>query len=152
MSLVLGRARLSHAAAIGENLRAGDWAELQALGYTRGTDACEACINDCPESITCLEDGVPIAAWGHKPDPMLLSGTALLWCLTTPAVERHKKSILRFSRAWCAELLESFYRLESTTSPIYPQAVRWTSWLGFRPISSITINGVEFNVIEKLRG
>ena len=151
MTLEIVKARPEHAAVIGENMRAGDWSELLHMGYANGTHAVMSCIVDCPDSVVCLEDGVPIAGWGYKRDSMLLADTALLWCITTPAVERHKRELLRWSRDFCDSLLIHFGRLESTVSRIYPQAVRWTEWLGFVPVSEVTANGVVFTIIEKVR-
>lgn len=151
MTLEIVKSTYAHAEPIGNNLRRGDWAELFAMGYTSGRHAMLACLKDCPDSVTCLEDGAPIAAWGYKRDDMLCSDTAYLWCMTTPAVERHKRSILRFSRDFCDSLLLHFGRLESAVSPIYPQSERWTRWLGFEPVSRIVLGGAPFDVIVKMR-
>ena len=148
-------AKIEHAVHLGENLRAGDWLELKHMGYTRGQDAAAACIEDCKASVVALEDGLPIAGWGHKPDDMLIASTAYLWCMTTPAVERYKKAILRLSRDFVADLQLRFERLESTVSPIYPEAMRWTKWLGFKPApgeSTVVLNGVEFINIVRVKG
>jgi len=139
---------------IGDDLRAGDWNELRHMGYRRGRDAVKLCMDECKASVTAVEDGVPIAAWGYKPDDMLLSGAAYLWCMTTPSVERHKRKILQLSKAFCDDLLQAFARLESTVSPEYPEALRWVTWLGFKPTPGqyeLVLNGMKFwnIVLEK---
>lgn len=147
MSLRIAPAAIEHADAIGGNLRAGDWMEVRAMGYKCGRDALRTCMEAGGEGVTCFEDDAPIAAWGYVPDAMLLASTAYLWCFTTPAVERHKKAILFLSREFTRDLLDRFDRLESTVAPAYEQALRWTRWLGFKPIphnAEVTLRGVLF--------
>jgi hypothetical protein len=151
MTLQLVPAELAHAEAIGANLRAGDLAEILAMGYERGTDAVKHCISTSEDATIVLERGVPIAGFGQQPDAYRMSGTTYVWCMTTPAVERHKKDILWLSREFCAATLQRYFRLISSTSPIYPEAVRWTKWLGFETFSEETVNGVLFYNIVKTR-
>ena len=133
-----------HIAPIAADLRDGDWMELRAMGYKTPLHAVRACADNHPHSVAALDAGLPIAAWGYRPDDLLLSDTAYLWCVTTNAVKAHKKEILRLSRGFVDRLQMQYGRLESTVSPIYPQAMRWVEWLGFKPFSEETRNGVRF--------
>jgi len=154
MSLRIVPCERWHIPLIGNNLRAGEQLEFKAMGYRTGRAAVRACMREHPYSVTCLEDNTPIAAWGYKPDPMILANTAYIWCATTTRVLRHKKMILNLSRDFLDHLHQDFERLESTVSPQYPEAMRWVKWLGFKPTpgeNTQILKGVTFINIVKVR-
>lgn len=137
---------------IGVALREQDQQEALALGFANGTIALSHIARQHPYSFMAMEDGHPIAAWGHGP----LSGSLLdqaggVWCFTARGVERHKKDILRLSRAFIADVQGNYSTLESSVMTSYEASIRWVQWLGFSIKGIQTVNGHDFYRIVRDR-
>ena len=133
------RATLAHAAAMVGRLRAGDAAEVEALGVTQ-LEALEHGVRASAWARTALVGGEPAAMWGVAAEG-LLGGVGNAWLLTTPLVEQHKKRLVRQALTEFAAMREAFPVLHGIIDPDYRQAVRLVERLGCR------VSGQTFEVV-----
>jgi len=122
-------ATLAHAAALAPRLRPADEAEVRALGerpyealrtsIARGLWAEAYLVDDEVAAIVGL--GLSSFAGGH----------GVPWLLTSPLVDRHRKTFLRCSRATLARMLAETPLLVNWVHAENLQAIRWLRWLGF---------------------
>lgn len=142
-------ARFEHVEYLAHNLRAEDRDEIAALDVTP-QEALHVSYSRALECFTCLEDGQPIAMWGLGSDMLLGTDTADLWCLTSPRVLRHRKDILRLSRAFVDGCAKRYRVLTGCVDTRYTAAVRWLHWLGFDIDRQFEVNGVAFYLMQKV--
>jgi hypothetical protein len=110
-------------------LRDGDRREVEALGLTPR----EALIRSIARSVEAdayLVEGEIAALMGLALQP-IVGGVAMPWLLTGRAVERHRKTFLRLTRARTQAMLAAHGTLVAEVHAEYGQAVRWLAWLGF---------------------
>ena len=74
--------------------------------------------------------GVPAAIVGLGRSA-LLGGHGVPWALTGPAVERHRRFLLRESRRQVARMRDEAAPLINYVHAGHRRALRWLRWLGF---------------------
>ena len=124
--VVDGRDRLAE---LRDGMRKADRAEVLAfgdpdriLGLTwRATPEVWAAVDREDRLLACF--GVAPAS--------VVAGVGHPWCLTTPEVERYRRSFLRGSRAMVAWMRQQYRVLEGCVAAEYLTACRWLAWLGF---------------------
>ena len=119
--------------ALATNMRAADRKEM--LQWT-GQDALWAVRLSVRQSDSCYvgyaDDGQLLCAFGAKRDN-LIERTAIIWELSTEAVNTHKIAFLRNSRECFDRLCRDLSDVEefhNWVSAEYTGAVRWIEWLG----------------------
>ena len=122
-------ATLAHAAALASRLRPADEAEVRALGE-RPYEALRTSIVRGLWADAYLVDGEVAAIVGLGLSSFL-GGHGVPWLLTSPLVDRHRKTFLRCSRATLARMLAETPRLENRVHAGNAQTIRWLRWLGF---------------------
>jgi len=130
MTIYIVPATVAHAEAMAGRLRAADSAEIAAAAFMDERTALVRSVEQSMDAWTALEGGKPIAMWGVG-SPGLFDQTGRIWLLTCPDVERHRKQILRQSRAFVARARGMFLVLENVVDARYAGAVRLLRWLGF---------------------
>lgn len=110
-------------------LRKSDARECFALGLTP-IKAIKESVEESLASYVILVDDEIVALWGYGTRNMM-NGIAYPWCLTTPALEKHKVYFARGSIAAKRYLLSQFVRLEVLVDAHYLAAQNWLEWLGF---------------------
>lgn len=100
-------------------LGAGDPASVVRGGIARSCDGWCAMAGEEP---LCIGGIVPASIIGDQGYP---------WMVSQPALDRHKKALLRLSRARLAELRRRYVLLTNSVSCDYPKSLRWLAWLGF---------------------
>ena len=113
----------------GLELRAEDAAEVAAFGVTPDTALRESIARSLWAE-TYLVDGVPAAIVGLGRSA-LLGGHGVPWALTGPAVERHRRFLLRESRRQVARMRDEAPPLVNYVHAGHRRALRWLRWLGF---------------------
>lgn len=119
---------LSHVAALGVNLRAGDLSEVQAAGMT-GQRALFRSWRQAYYSATALVDGEVAAIWGVGGSPMGRIGRP--WLLTSPAVEKARFAILRVGRGEVGKMLGIYPEMRGFVDSRYEGALGLLRLLGF---------------------
>ena len=120
-------ATLDHASAI--KLRAGDTAEIAALGMTP-RDALRTSLDRALWADAYLADG-EVAAIVGVGLPSMLGRVATPWLLTGAPVDRHRKAFLRLTRERVERMRREWDLLVNHVHADYAQAIRWMRWLGF---------------------
>lgn len=105
-----------------EECRAGGFTPMEALrdSVARST---MAFTSEC--------EGEIVAYWGVRED-CIIGGRASVWCLSTPAMDRHPRWAARESLWLLCALMETHYHLSCIVDVEYTRAVRWLEWLGFK--------------------
>ena len=98
------------------------------------------------------EDGAPLCIGGVIPIGGVLSDEGLIWMVSQPGLERHKKRFLRESRAGLARARAMYPVLRNFVDARYPKSLRWLGWLGFSigdetRIGSVVVRPVEIGGI-----
>lgn len=109
-------------------LRAEDAWELNCLGVS--PEEALAGVVSAGEAWAGVANGKIACAWGVIPQPGLLSSR--LWLLTTPLVDRHAITFLRYSRHVVQIVLARHGALEGWVLERNVRSVKWLEWLGFR--------------------
>jgi hypothetical protein len=79
----------------------------------------------------CALDGDdPLCIGGLIPQT-LLGDVGRPWMVSQPGLERHKKALLRESRARLVTLRRHYPVLRNYVACDYPKSLRWLAWLGF---------------------
>ena len=78
-----------------------------------------------------VEGNEPLCIGGVVPQT-LLSDVGRPWMIAQPGLRRHKKALLRESRARLVEIRRRFAVLRNYVADDYPESLRWLAWLGFR--------------------
>lgn len=137
-----------HLPRIAKFLRDGDQAELKSV-YANAIEGLTRSLELSVAAMCCIEDGVPIAAWGLTCENLAAPGAAEMWCMTTHDVERHKKDILRFGRHF-VRAVEQFYPVQTCwVMATYKASINWLKWLGFSPVHLQVFNGVAFIKMQR---
>lgn len=137
----------AHALAVALHIRAGDAAEIAALGREPVPALIDAiAASRC--AYCALFDGEPVALFGVVPYPDATErGNA--WLITAAGIERDKRAFLRGSRTVLEFFLREFEYLDCLVDGRYRGALRWAAWLGFEvspgPVSEA---GVPFHRIS----
>lgn len=94
-------------------------------------------------------DGEMVALWGVQSES-LLSRRGYCWLLTTPAVEDHLFTFVRYSRIELARIEGSYDLLYGFVDAANRKSMRWLEWLGFTlgPLERRD-NGFAFHRFEK---
>lgn len=129
---------LWHAEALVEHMAPRDIMEFAMLGISDPVERICRGIENSVCGWTALEgDDEPLCIGGVGPG----AGIGVLWMVSQPGLERHKKFFLRESRARLPELLERFPRLITIVSCEYTKSLRWLEWLGFDVSQEIAVRG-----------
>ena len=114
-------------------LRSADEAECRAGGFPSGAVALETSIKASDIYVEVRRDGEALAWFGcHAPS--LMGSTALLWMLSTPAIEKHKIFAGRESVNFVRRFLELYPVLLAYVHTEHELSRKWLTWLGFRDI------------------
>jgi hypothetical protein len=119
----------AHVDALVALLSGRDIAAFRALGTGDPGEAIRWGIGASPYAWAAMEGDEPLCIGGVVPVP---DGTGRPWMVSQPGLERHKKRLLRESRAQLAIIREAYPALENYVSIEYPKSLRWLAWLGFR--------------------
>lgn len=101
---------------------------MTGLGALAGLEASLA-VAHC--AWTALVHGEPIAMFGAV-SPSLLSERAQPWLLGTDEIARHPRALMTYSRAFVAELLETWPVLANHVDARHTAAICYLRRLGFR--------------------
>jgi len=74
-----------------------------------------------------------LCLWGYR----RYGPVAMMWMLSTPAVDAHARLFARESRALLGMLLREFRAVRVLVHNGHTQAIRWLEWLGFTPASAL---------------
>lgn len=118
-----------HAQHVGEQLRAADRAELALMGL-QGPGAALESLRQSVAASTMLLDGEPVALMGLGVVD-LVGGIGCPWMLTTPGVERCRRSFVRAAREMVEQALQITPRLENLVDARYAGAIALAERLGF---------------------
>lgn len=121
-------AEVGHIYRLADTLRPGDRREVLAL-CSNVRRAIRDVFRGSFYRRTALVDGEVAAVWGMGGP--LLSDTAQVWMLTTPAVERVPVSYAKLARRGVLEMLAIKPRLEGLVAVDYPEAVGFLRLIGF---------------------
>lgn len=124
----IAEAKIGHAGMIARRLRAADREEILAL-----YGDCRKAIRHC-FMVSCIRrvafvDGEIAAMWGVT--GTLLSQTANVWLVTTPAIERIPFSFAKEARRELAEFMETREAVRGHVFAGYERAVRFMKMMGF---------------------
>lgn len=97
-----------------------------------------------------LIDGEPISMWGCAPTA-LLGDKAVVWMLGTPKLRQNAKTLLRISRQFIQDMQARYPVLECWVDSRHERAMRWTQWLGFRPVKGFVNRDILIYLAEKGR-
>ncbi len=117
------------AVAMAPHLRAHDAAELHQSAGMTPLQGLRHGVRESTESWVWVPEYVAIAMWGVHVDSVL-SGSAIVWLLTTTAVERHPVAFLRRSRALLRDLRHRYPCLHGLVDREYSRSRAWLDWLG----------------------
>lgn len=120
---------LIDAAVFSTRLREADHAEITALGL-EPEPALDYCIRNAVWARAAFVNALPAALWGVGAET-LAGQTGVVWAMTTPLIEQHKRRFMAESRCFVDFALTIFPHLESWTDARYTRALRWLRWLGF---------------------
>jgi hypothetical protein len=120
-------ATLAHAAAI--DLRTGDRAEIEALGFAPH-EGLRLSLERALWADTYLVDG-EVAAIAGLGVASMLGRVAVPWLVTGKPVDGHRKAFLWLTRAHLGRMRRGWDLLVNHVHADYAQAVRWLAWLGF---------------------
>lgn len=126
-------ATVEHAHAIAPHMRAGDVAEVEAMGST----PLAALLEGLASSLFCktlVVDGEPAMLYGIV---QLASDMWSPWALGTDAISRERRAFLEYSR-------EEIERVSTLYPVLYNQvdhrnhnAIQWLKWLGFEVLAPV---------------
>jgi hypothetical protein len=127
-------AGLAHVLAVARDLRAGDAAEIAALGVEPVAGLSRA-VAQSETAYCAFFDGAPAALFGVVPyagaSPLQGSARGNAWLITTNVVDRNKVSFVRASRIALEHLMQRYEYLECLVDARYEGALRWAAALGF---------------------
>ncbi|SIS72911.1 hypothetical protein [Insolitispirillum peregrinum] len=141
-----------HLRDLARRLRAGDRAEVAALGYPDplpGIRASAAASLWVKAGVIDTRRGERVlAVWGlgavaGEPD---VGGP---WLLSTRSIERYRSALLRYAKAEIPAMHQRFPILRGVVDARYAGAVRWIGWMGFQYGPPMEINGVPFLPFER---
>ena len=101
-----------------------------ALGGMSPAEAVMDSVRRSDEAYRVVYEGEVLAYWGLRED-CIVGGRASVWCLSTPAMDRHPGFAARESLMLVESLLTDHYHLSCIVDSDYKRAVRWLEWLGF---------------------
>lgn len=135
------RATPDDALYLSTRLRECDVIELQ-LSHGNPPEAVISSLDNSPESIVALDEGVPVAIGGCGES----TGMGVPWLLAAPGIYRHRKSLIKDVRPhierWASKypVLFNYVHSENTTS------IAWLKHLGFTlgTITPVGASGAPF--------
>ena len=111
------------------NIRPSDAEEIRALGE----DPLPSMIKSLKVSrdpVAVLSDGRVISIFGVGV-PSLLSDLGVPWMIGAAELPRHKKALLKASRAWVWQARHEYRYLCNYVDARHHSAIRWLRWMGF---------------------
>ena len=115
---------------IARNLRREDALEAEALAGVSPSVLMKKSFSNSMESWVWVKDDEPGAIWGVAMDS-IIGGTAQIWLVSTPVVDRYPIEFLRSSRKVLEVLQTRYPVLENWVDARYVKCIRWLEWLGF---------------------
>lgn len=152
MSLHFEPARDAHVAPFLARIRPEDRLECERLGYTAEAMVRRS-LDRSVEKWAAVDGAEPIAMWGITA-ASIAGELGCPWLLTTPGVDRHRRTFLRETRWWVEHrALEMYPRLVNLVDADYAKALRWLRWLGFTIGDPVPVppNGHLFCRVERRR-
>lgn len=149
--LVVVPALPEHAAAIADDARPEDVAELWAQARSTPLQSMLRGIERSAFSLTCLFDGEPVAMFGVVP-VSLLTGRGVPWMVASRKIDQHQRLFLRHCRPAVEQMGQMFRHLCNHVDARNTKAVRWLAWLGFtvQPAQPHGPDGLPFHYFEKI--
>lgn len=133
MRATFAPATLAHVEALAPTLRAGDVAEVQALGLSP-LEALRQSVESSDEAWALGLDGDLAAVGGvqvlHRATLLGPPESGSVWLLTGAAVERHRVSFAVATKQALRLLLRRYPLLVQAVDARYTAALRWARWLG----------------------
>lgn len=135
-----------------DDMRPADAAECRAGGFSPDV-MLDLSIQRSDASYDVYSGRERLAVWGWK-CLSFVSSSAVVWCLSFEAADRHKVFFARESRRLLAQILTRFRYVHCEVSVEHKAAIRWLIWLGFRfeRISHHGPNRAPFYVMLRERG
>ena len=119
--------RPGDAAAVAENLRDADLAELIAAGLDEIEPVIQEGIDLSALCWTATADGRPVCVFGVRE----WEGRGVPWLLGTAEMAAHRRAFIAQAPAYIAQMLEAFPVLINHVHAANEQAVRWLKRAGF---------------------
>lgn len=121
-------AALRHATELARTMRQADAEEVLAIGFESTDEALFRSLEVSWRAWTLLLEGQVGAMAGLV---LTSDDSGVLWCLTSPAVERHKLTFHRTARFILSEVLGFVHRLSNHVDARHTRALAWLGRLGF---------------------
>ena len=116
-------------APIAARMRESDRLEVMASHGHAPYEAVKFAFSSSPVCMTILYKNEPVAMFGVVGYPMC-PGTATVWLLGTNGIYKMRKSFLRLSRRYIAEMLKEYPTLYNFVDARNRVTVRWLEWCG----------------------
>lgn len=142
----------SHVDAVASKMRTCDRAEIWASSHSAPRAALRRGVAASSMTLTGIVDGRPVCVMGVAP-ASLLSGIGTPWMLSTAALERAARPMLRLSLPLIDAMNERFPRLVNYVDNRNVKTIRWLDWLGFEigEPSPHGLEGLLFRRFERIR-
>ena len=141
------RARYEHIRPIASAMRQADRDEVFASGGQSPAGALVYSLRHSSYAWTGFVDGKPVMMFGIV-DANILTGTGVPWLLGTAAIETNYREFLKTSRGFRDQLLSRYSVLRNFVDVRNVVSVRWLTWLGFKLLDRVEMNGHEFRLFE----
>lgn len=145
--LRLEEATHAHAHALAPHMRPEDAAEVQASGGYTPLEALVASIECSAVAYAAFANEELLGLCGFM--PVADGSQAVVWALTSTAVERHRKSFWRLSRFMVAALASAYPVLTNFVDARHTASLRWLTRLGFTvlPAAPYGVHGLPFHQV-----
>lgn len=142
------QAEYEHAEALVPLMRERDLADLETLACEDVLDVLTAGIDRSDYAFAAIHDGEVLCVGGVVSMGALMAREGLVWLVTQPAIDNHKRAFLRGSKQQLAIMLGMFDTLRQWERASETRGLRWMKWLGFREVREVTLSGIQMIEME----